>query len=212
MVPFFCPGCKCQVILKKGQIKIHHFSHLAKDRHCEYGSGESEIHYKTKIEIYEALKNNPACQECEIEKYMVTVRPDVIATINGHRVAIEIQKSKLPVEIIEHRMREYSKLGVYVIWVFPSMPNVYDTEYYRPDKWEKYIHGTYFGRVYYHAEGCFVRAAHFCSIEFNRSNKAFLWSEGSMDLVSHFRPTKRKQFHIIAAGNIWVDKFMPWWR
>ena len=48
--PFFCPSCRGKVILKKGRIKIPHFAHKPPVT-CIYGKGESEIHYKAKLEI-----------------------------------------------------------------------------------------------------------------------------------------------------------------
>ena len=39
--PFFCPECKAEVVLKKGQIRQHHFAHTP-PFNCMYGEGESE--------------------------------------------------------------------------------------------------------------------------------------------------------------------------
>ena len=50
---FFCPSCQEQLILKKGNVKIHHFAHKAEST-CLY-AGESLDHLTTKLQIYDAL-------------------------------------------------------------------------------------------------------------------------------------------------------------
>ena len=56
--PFTCPMCNGPALVKKGRVKIHHFSHIP-PTHCAYGLGESEKHRQVKQEIYDALSLHP---------------------------------------------------------------------------------------------------------------------------------------------------------
>lgn len=117
--PFFCPKCSEDLILKKGKIREHHFAHHP-PCYCDYGKGESQIHYKCKRELFEILSANKHCSFCEMEKPLGGVRPDVFAVIGSQKVAIEVQKSDISTQTICHRMAIYNRLGIYVLWLFPT--------------------------------------------------------------------------------------------
>jgi competence protein CoiA len=51
--PFTCPDCGGEVILKKGEEKVHHFAHVPPFT-CSFGVGESQEHRAAKQEIYDA--------------------------------------------------------------------------------------------------------------------------------------------------------------
>jgi len=100
--PFFCSFCNNKVVLKKGETREHHFAHKP-PTDCQYGKGESQIHYKIKREIYLTLKDHPNCSKCEIERILEGVRPDVSLYIGKVPVAIEIQKNRIDIDYIIQR-------------------------------------------------------------------------------------------------------------
>ena len=65
--PFVCPKCQCELILHKGRIKIHHFSHKPHSD-CTRGEGETLEHLAAKQSIFDALKDQPCVKDLEIEK------------------------------------------------------------------------------------------------------------------------------------------------
>ena len=177
--PFTCPVCGKEVILKKGKIVRHHFAHKTR-QDCPYGNNETEIHYEIKKSLYEYLQDKPNCKNCEIEKNYNTVRPDVFVNINSNGVAIEIQKSKIDVSLIMHRMYEYYKLGIAVLWVLPEKKPVtfiqeteidksfskiygFDTRctFHRATTWEAFIHILFEGKIYYWQGDNTLKAYHF---------------------------------------------------
>jgi competence protein CoiA len=149
--PFICPDCRDEVILKTGRRTVNHFAH-ANPIACKFAEGESEIHRRCKMEIFEALQNTPGVRNVELERPLGVVRPDVSAYINGVPVAIEIQISSLSVETIMSRTIEYARKGIYVLWLLQWTPKL-DGKRYAPQLWEKWVHAAYFGRVYYWLKG-----------------------------------------------------------
>ncbi|MBM4300778.1 MAG: competence protein CoiA [Deltaproteobacteria bacterium] len=164
--PFYCPECKGALILKKGRVREHHFAHRPPFT-CQYSSGESEIHYRAKRELFTALSAHPLCKKCELERSLKGVRPDISLYIENHPVAIEIQRSSVTVDDIIKKAEAYNRLGTYLLYLFPeSGPNLTwrdnEQEYVcRPNQWEKFLHSMFFGRVYYWVGGLQVRPYHF---------------------------------------------------
>jgi competence protein CoiA len=163
--PFSCPFCMENVILKKGKVREHHFAHEP-NSNCEYGKGESQLHYRVKREIYLALKDHPNCQKCEIERVLKGVRPDISLVINSYYVAIEVQKSQISIEEINNRLTCYSNLGIYLLWVFPDGgPKPFfhegeEEEICRIKNWEQHIQNLQNDRVYFWQSGAFVTPYH----------------------------------------------------
>lgn len=157
--PFLCPECSEPVLVRKSSIRTDHFAH-AKSGICNYSSGESDTHRRCKLEIYNALLRHPKATAVFLERSLTTARPDISATINGVRVAIEVQISNLPLETIVRRTQEYARKGVYVLWLLQWTPYL-DGLRYNPRLWEKWLHAAYFGRVYYWVEGLTVACYHF---------------------------------------------------
>ena len=104
------------------------------------------------MEIFEALRTAPGVTDATLEKPMGTVRPDVLAMIKGVPVAIEVQMSSLSIETIMARTIDYHQRGVYVLWLLQWTPKL-DGKRYAPRLWERWVHGAYFGRVYYWLKG-----------------------------------------------------------
>ena len=157
--PFLCPVCGEVVLLKTGAANINHFAH-ANPRACRHDANESDAHRQCKLEIYQALLQQPNVANVAMERPLGTNRPDVSADINGVPVAIEIQISFLSQATIMRRTIEYARKGVYVLWLLLWTPDL-DHPRYCPAVWEKWIHAAYFGRVYYWRQGLSVIAYNF---------------------------------------------------
>jgi competence protein CoiA len=157
--PFKCPDCGDEVILKTGRRTVNHFAHV-NPLACRYAENESEEHRRCKMEIYGALQRHPNVNNVALERPLGTNRPDVSAYINGVPVAIEVQISSLSLETIMQRTIEYTRKGIYVLWLLQWTPELHARRY-TPRLWEKWIHAAYFGRVYYCIEGLTVASYHF---------------------------------------------------
>lgn len=145
--PFHCEGCGHELVLKKGNIKVHHFAH--KPPHgCSRGQGESEAHRKCKETIYFELMKQGNVTDLDIEKDLGAVVADLYCKIDGVPVAIEVQRSNLSVNQITARTSEYCKLGVNVLWLALFDKKLNDDKY-NPTAWMKWCHAAYFGRVFY---------------------------------------------------------------
>ncbi len=157
--PFLCIDCNEEVLLKTGRFRTNHFAH-ANPIACKFATGESDVHRKCKMEIFEALRNHPNVRGAALEKALGEVRPDVSAYINGIPVAIEVQVSSLSLETITRRTIEYARKGIYVLWLLQWSPAL-DASRYAPRLWERWIHAAYFGRVFYWLGGLTVVSYHF---------------------------------------------------
>jgi competence protein CoiA len=188
--PFFCPLCKRNVILKKGLIRVPHFSHKP-PIDCRYGSEESETHYLVKKQIYEYLKNSPISSNVELEKMYAHVRPDVFFSAKGKHIAIEVQNSKIEIYEIYRHMREYNNLGICVLWVIPkAYPEmIYDEEVKgyitKIKEWESYLHTLYYGRIYYIGSDSLLNAIHFKKFE-RQTDSAEWYENGELQSVGGY--------------------------
>lgn len=206
--PFYCPKCNGEVILKKGNVKIHHFAHKSPIS-CAFGVGESQQHMLVKKNIYEALLKEPNCTKCELERTTLNgVRPDISLKINNSYVAIEIQHSTIDIETIIQRFQRYSKLNIYLIWILTdNKPKIvsrdlkdenFTENICRPKDWEKYLHAMYFGRLYYWQYDAFVKPFHLNSYQYKidsgnwiEENEELMelegtnWYEDNIDLANY---------------------------
>jgi len=157
--PFRCHGCKHELVIRKGRIKVHHFAHKP-PFHCQRGKGESEAHRKCKETIYTKLKDLDHVKNIDVEADFGDVIADVYCLINNVPVAIEIQRSNLSVNEITSRTAAYERLGIHVLWLALFNDKLGD-EKYSPKAWEKWCHAVYFGRVYYWLAGLTVVPVHF---------------------------------------------------
>lgn len=160
--PFMCPACRCEVVLHKGLMRVHHFAHKARVA-CRFGAGETEDHLLAKLSLFDALRTEPNVQGAELEKNFGTSVADVFAVISGVPVAIEIQRSALAVAEITARTAQYHQLGIAVLWI--GIPNGdLGLSRYSPAAWERWCHAAYFGRVYYWAGGQALRPVHYAPV------------------------------------------------
>jgi competence protein CoiA len=146
-----CPHCQKAVRLAFGSASTRHFIHTD-SAPCVVDAGESEDHRRAKSEIYEALLHHPETTDVHLERAWPSVRSDIFVRVRGVPIAIEVQISTLSEESIAHRTAEYARLGISVLWLLLWTPELH-TNAYSPRRFERWLHATYFGRVYYWRSG-----------------------------------------------------------
>ncbi|WP_395746689.1 competence protein CoiA family protein [Prosthecobacter sp.] len=245
--PFLCPGCLSDVIHRHPWKMRDHFAHHARLSPIDT-SRESLLHYECKRRIYEALRSACPSSEwfCDTRKIQgsretnrKTRKPDIEGWIKGRRVVIEVQKSALGIRSLIARTRDYSELGIAVLWVVPLTQELGE-EIFRPRLVERYLHAMYFGRVYYWLPGMGgeVLPVHFGaatrSVSF-RSNENGYWEEAgsfekpyrivrrpqpyrsTMPIHRMFRAGERKAFmpwgeaRPVPRARLWMDIKRRWW-
>lgn len=207
--PFLCPQCRQQLTLRKGHIKLHHFAHKPPVT-CSHGEGETEEHRKCKFGIYTSLSKNPHVTDLELEKSFGSVIADVYCRINDEPVAIEVQRSKLSVNDITQRTKEYAKLGIYVLWV-----GLYNTRIEKafvdkklsPNAWEKWCHAAYFGRVYYWYQDDWLIPVHFAEHKLYVKYSEWYDYSGSLQSAGGFERATKRFRTPIAANMISIAMF-----
>ncbi|ENM5843715.1 hypothetical protein V4V60_003908 [Vibrio mimicus] len=233
--PFVCINCGQELILKKGRIKIHYFSHKPPHK-CSHGSGESEAHRKCKISIFNSLSNFSNIKELAVEVKFNTVIADIYCLIDNVPVAIEIQKSNLSVNEITQRTEAYHKLGIYVIWVGIYNEKLSESKY-STKAWEKWCHAVYFGRVYYWKYDSIIIPVHFSEYqlyveasswydEFGEEQSAGGYYKSSkryktpcfgneLNLANDFTPRLKQSWSrgsvYVPQCTIFADRKQKWW-
>lgn len=109
---FYCPVCCSRVRLKKGSIKIPHFSHINRNN-CENNEPESFIHLKGKKILYMQLSE--LFSSTKVEVYLKTIRQR--ADIYNHKFIIEYQCSPIKDNILTKRIKGYQKLKIKNLWI-----------------------------------------------------------------------------------------------
>lgn len=172
---YVCDYCKNIVIHHKSESgeKIGHFKHKSGESHCPNQSKETEEHLRTKLDIYEYIKEGwgSKLKVLEIEKWICenSIRPDVYIETNRNKIAIEVQATALTVDEIKRRTSKYFKNDIAVLWVMPYYHNrfmeyKYQAEGYNEDEcdygWsykpnvklksmELFLHWAYFKCLYF---------------------------------------------------------------
>jgi len=212
--PFSCLICGDPVLLKGGRNRINHFAH-ANPIACKFAEGESDEHRRCKMEIYEALLQQPHVRNVALERPLGTVRPDISAYVNGVPVAIEVQISALSIETIMRRTIDYHQRGIYVLWLLQWTPEL-DASRYTPELWEKWVHVAYFGRAYYWLKGLEVASYR---LEPHRQSvpRKTLYSKGGRKMTVGGYTKHSKRYRTAVRGetlNLATD-FAPkqryWW-
>lgn len=160
-LPYSCPNCKTEVVLKQGRIVIHHFAHKP-PTDCSWATGETREHLLAKTVIRDAFRarNYQAEYEVEVLSGAGDRRADVLLTnSNGTRVAIEIQHTPILYDAIERRTNGYAAAKVPVIWLGILSPKMKESaitsngalviEQYVIRPWEKWAHAYYFKELWY---------------------------------------------------------------
>ena len=110
---YFCPHCNQVVRLRAGMVVTHHFYHLKKCN-CLY-TGESMNHLKMKEQVIKYFQS----YNMQIEVQVIpNRRTDILLQKNDKKVAVECQVSPITVEEWRKRTLDYSKRGIFVLWIF----------------------------------------------------------------------------------------------
>lgn len=233
--PFQCPKCKREVVLRKGNRKIHHFAHKPPIT-CNWGAGETEAHRTTCLAIYDALRLAAGVEGVALEKDFGSCVADVFAVIRGERVAVEVQRSKISAHEIARRTVNYHALNIAVLWVLLPREEL-STDKLSAKEFEKWCHAAWYGRAYYWIAGEVLQPVHFD--EYLRWVEATSWyadgmeqSAGGYSLRSKRWVTPRpgtpvrisqdferrcrrdawtSKHMVIPACTLWMDRLPPWW-
>ncbi len=224
---FFCPECGNDLVLHKGSIKIHHFSHRSNSG-CFYGSGESHDHHSCKLHMYESLRTHPKFKRVEMEHkfHGSNIRADVaLQSNNGHRIGIEVQRSSMTCDVFAERTQKYLDSNIAVLWILPTPFKVDGQGRIAPLAWQKRLHELNFGRVYVWKKpddyidrlggGC-VTAVHFdrCYLDSGRMSRRFRIRNTSQELlvVNSFHIVQRGGFKNCKPAKIFHDYLTErWW-
>ncbi|MHA1671573.1 MAG: competence protein CoiA family protein [Promethearchaeota archaeon] len=119
---------------------------------------ESQSHKVIKHLLHNLLytKNNSIISRA-IEKYFGNRFADVYFKLkDGHEIVIEVQNSKISVNEIIKRTKDYNEKGAYVLWILHGEGKCAASAKYPRDQTqmrispaEIFLHGMYGGRVYY---------------------------------------------------------------
>lgn len=112
---YYCPSCKSKVILKKGQIRIPHFSHQSTVDCQSFSEGETEEHLLGKELLYKYFQENKINVELEWYLPELKQRPDLY--LSDQKLAIEFQCSQISYEKLKERSTGYQTIGIDVIWI-----------------------------------------------------------------------------------------------
>lgn len=114
-----CPGCAAEMILRKGEVRIHHFAHRPEIT-CGWGTGETEAHLEAKLSLYNAFKDRSLRAEAEwiVPHLGGDRRADVfIWEMGAGPIALELQHSSISLAEIAARTESYMAAGIAVIWL-----------------------------------------------------------------------------------------------
>ena len=200
---FFCPSCQEQLILKKGNVKIHHFAHKAEST-CLY-AGESLDHLNTKLQIYDALLQHPKVINVELEKPLGLVRPDIMFTNlkicdnqcdKGCFTIIEIQNSPIEISEIQRRNIEYNNQRANVLWVLPNklVPKFNHKMECKTTQWQRYLYEIYDEKIYFHVSGLDVFPLHYEQIV-RKYDKSWLAEHDYIETGKALVNTKRMKMY-----------------
>ena len=225
---FFCPSCHEELILKKGDIKIHHFAHKAESI-CLY-AGESLDHLSTKLQIYDALLKHPKVVYPELEKPLGIVRADVAFILQDQTVdeiVIEIQNSPIEISEIDKRNTEYARLNKPILWLLPNklVPKFNHDMECKTTHWQRYLHKIYNEKIYFHVSGLDVFPLHYEDVVRNY-DKFWLAEHDYIETGKTLVNTKKmkmykKNLNIVddffwffypqCSQLLWVDDHGLWW-
>ncbi len=148
-LPFFCPGCGEPVLLKRGKIKIPHFSHKIRGE-CTWDKGETHFHMEAKDWLLHYFQSAGPQYKVSLEYVGIPgVRPDVFVQCGDHAVAFEVQHSGISIEEINRRNHVYSDNGIAVMWI--ATEDVYDSmqeREFRVKEQNIYLWRQYFCNLY----------------------------------------------------------------
>jgi competence protein CoiA len=155
---FYCPECRGDLILRKGEIKTHHFAHRV-EHGCDYGGGETELHREAKMGLYRSLESHPDVLSVGLEVPLgKTRRADVmIVTKKSDVVVVELQRSNLSIADIRQRTLDYTAMKIPVIWIAIGFQPKHGIEL-RIKEWQQWLHAMWYGQLFTWFGGSLVQA------------------------------------------------------
>ncbi|OIU72503.1 competence protein CoiA [Rossellomorea aquimaris] len=182
---FTCPHCSSPLILKIGNIKIPHFAHTSKLSCLIAAKKETPAHIWSKALLYDRLSE--VFRDVKLEYYIKELQqiPDLLITVQGKRVAIEIQCSTIPLSEIKERTEGYRRENIHPLWILTQpLPSGI------PLKLTSFQQG-------------FIRFSeefHFFLLHFDPSKKSFT-------LFPHLTPVSTNSFYFSKEIKIPLEKF-----
>lgn len=116
---YFCPTCGAKMIVKKGEVRIHHFAHAP-------GSICSDHWHYDMSEWHLSWQNRFPENTQEIVKIKDHERHRADVLLEDKKIVIEFQHSPLSAEEFEDRNSFYASLGYKIIWVFDLIEEFHD--------------------------------------------------------------------------------------
>ena len=119
---YACRGCHESVIYKRGRIRIPYFAHYPGSA-CAYGASMSLEHMEAQEVLAKGIRSRGAHATLEVPMESLAGddrRIDVLAWPPAKpdaRIAIEVQKSDITVELIDARTQSYLAEGIAPLWV-----------------------------------------------------------------------------------------------
>lgn len=154
---YYCPVCGQILIQKRGQVRMHHFSHIGERGGYEkgyvpcsdkwnYDKSDWHIEWQKKFpeESYETVV------EFEGKKH--------IADVLIGDIVIEFQYSNITIEEFRERNEFYTKCGYKVIWVFNVFEDFWEEKIVSDDFDENKYHWTYVKKLFREMEVCNEKA------------------------------------------------------
>lgn len=184
---------------------------------------ESGNHKQIKEAIYSDLLASGDCIAPKREACLGAVIPDILVTIKGYFVAVEIQLSQTNERAMLEKLNVYKRIGVYSIWVFNSGPsagtNIISGDY-RLFKWQMYLQRLYFGKVFrWIDEGATleqwtVKRSHLARyersgyVETGRYAKTLIDIKGvsKVNIIQDFYPVRREPYNDLPEALLWTTK------
>ena len=157
---YYCPECSQKLILRQGDVKVHHFAHQA-GSFCRYCDGETEEHLLLKKMMYYLFRESGLYKEIRLEHRIGNQIADLYLKNNrGRSIAVECQVSDLDIAEFRRRTASYSYKGLYVLWVFAVntelnkrflklIHNRSSRLNYQATEVERKCHRWFYGRFYY---------------------------------------------------------------
>lgn len=165
--PFFCDDCRTEAIRRQCSEKANHFAHKALKTSL-INKGNTELHHKIRDELCDFLNKEAGEELWKVEVpipittdtgKVITVIPDIAGRIKpdptgerdkGMAIAIEIQKSPYTIKYLYERLMHYESKRIYVLYIIPILKKLDNGVNFRPRLFEKFLHQSAFGRVYYY--------------------------------------------------------------
>lgn len=122
-----CPACDAEVIYRAGARKIAHFAHrpgadCPLERDPDTGP-ESETHLAIKLRLFDRLSTVPgALVELEAALPGAGRRADLLLSMGGRRLAVEVQCSSISGASWRERHETYRAAGIADVWILAGPP------------------------------------------------------------------------------------------